>query len=109
MMKIYGYFFVMCGNPRANHGKVLWANNGFDNMRVIIVVSARMVFHGIKYILNCLKKQGGSSPNLIKKEEKPMKKKYWWSFEIIDEVNEIVQGIVEKEVRGNEKKISSYS
>lgn len=29
-----------------------------------------------------------------------MKKKYWWSFEIIDEVNENVQGIVDKEVKG---------
>lgn len=62
MIKICAHFFVIGGIFAANPGEVLWANNGFDNMRIIIIVSAVLFFHGIKYILNCLKKQGGGGP-----------------------------------------------
>jgi len=58
MTKKHAFIFVIRGNSGVNTGEFLWANHGFDNMRVAIVVSAVMFFHGTKYILNCLKKQG---------------------------------------------------
>jgi len=93
MIKICAHFFIIGGIFGANPGEILWANNEFDNMRIIIIVSAVLFFHGIKYILNCLKKQGGGSPQSNKKEEKPMIKNYRLSFASTCNVIESVQGI----------------